>query len=184
MEYCWNLWNDAIVENQNGRVVCIYLHQYQIKMIDDLFLDFHFAQDTINTLELINLSIIMFWSFFVIFGICEFGERLSGTFAEINDVYDQFVWYLFPNRAQHMLPILLIVAERPVEVRVFGSNACGRITFKNVGDCFSFFTELQINFVRKLSLILFSYLLRHSIQHIRILWYFSDLEIDNNTSLV
>lgn len=59
---------------------------------------------------------------------------MSGTFAEINDVYDQFAWYLIPCKAQHMLMILLIVVEKPVELRVFGSNTCGRITFKNVSE--------------------------------------------------
>lgn len=74
----------------------------------------------------------MFWALATVFGFCEFGERLTGGFDEINQVYDQFVWYLFPYRAQHILTTLLMIAQKPVELCAFGSVSCGRITFKNV----------------------------------------------------
>lgn len=79
----------------------------------------------------------MFWSFVTIFGICEFGEQLSGTFAEINDVYVQFAdWRLFPRKARLMLINVMMVAQPPMELSVFGSITCGRITFKNVNKIF------------------------------------------------
>lgn len=74
----------------------------------------------------------MFWSFAGIFGTCEFGQRLSGTFEEINDVYDQFDWYLFPCDVQRILTFLRVVAQNPIELHVIGSVSCGRITLKNV----------------------------------------------------
>lgn len=76
----------------------------------------------------------MFWSFLIIFIVCEFGERLSYTFDEIIDAYEQFRWYLFPRKVQHMQPILLSVAQRPVKVNVFGSISCGRITLRDVSS--------------------------------------------------
>lgn len=77
----------------------------------------------------------MVYSIGLIFCICEFGEQLGRTFNEINDVYDDFAWYLFPCKAKHVLSYLMIVAQRSVELRVFGSISCGRITFKSVSAC-------------------------------------------------
>lgn len=91
-------------------------------------------QDTVDSLDMIVLSVKMFWSFAAIFGVYEFGERLSESFDEINDVYDQSTWYAFPCNVQNMLTILLLVAQKPVELRVFGSTSCSRITFKNVRE--------------------------------------------------
>lgn len=81
-----------------------------------------------------NLTLIMFWSFVIIFGVCEFGEKLSGTFEEINDVYDQFAWYSLPYDVQRILSTLVAVAQKPFEIRVFGSILCDRITFKKVSE--------------------------------------------------
>lgn len=74
----------------------------------------------------------MLWVFFAIFGICEFGERLTGGFEKINAMYNQFAWYLFPSKAQQMLTVLIMAAQEPIELQIFGSISCGRITFQNV----------------------------------------------------
>lgn len=84
---------------------------------------------------------MVLWMFVTIFGICEFGERLSETFNEINEMYDRLDWYRFPCNVQHTLTILMIFAQKPVELYVFGSMTCGRITFKNVGRNFLFITK-------------------------------------------
>lgn len=81
---------------------------------------------------MIVLFIGMFWSCAGIVGICEFGERLCSTFEEINDMYHQFAWYRFPCKAKRMLITLLMIAQKPVELRVFGSISCGRVTLKSV----------------------------------------------------
>lgn len=83
----------------------------------------------------------MFWTFAAIFGVCEFGERLSATANGINDVYDQFAWYSFPWDVQQNITILIIFAQKPVSLRVVGSVSCGRITFKNVGRTFEIFLQ-------------------------------------------
>lgn len=67
----------------------------------------HFLwQSTTNTLEIVYFCIIMFWTFAAIFGVCEFGERLSATVNGINDVYDQFAWYSFPWDVQQNIRLL------------------------------------------------------------------------------
>lgn len=60
------------------------------------------------------------------------GEQLTGSFEEINDVYGQLAWYSFPCEAEQMLIILMGMAQKPVQLRVFGSISCGRVALKNV----------------------------------------------------
>lgn len=83
-------------------------------------------------MDIISFSIQMFFSFAAIFAVCEFGARLSGKFEEINDMYNQLAWYLFPYKVQRMLSISIMVAQEPVELNVIGSISCGRITLKDV----------------------------------------------------
>lgn len=89
-----------------------------------------------NLSDVIALFIGIFWSFSAIFGVCEFGKSLTGSFEEINDIYHQFAWYRFPFKAQQMLITLLVIAQEPIELHVFGSISCGRITLKNVSKIF------------------------------------------------
>lgn len=85
------------------------------------------------------LFIEMVWSLAIVFAVCDFGERRCGTFAEINDEYKQLRWYLFPCDVQQMLSFQIMVAQKPVELNVFGSSACGRITLKNVSKMLMYF---------------------------------------------
>lgn len=74
----------------------------------------------------------LFGSFVVLLGICEYCERVRMTFDEINTMLDQLKWYLLPNQTQKMLSIILIVAQAPVEFRIFGSVSCNRKICKEV----------------------------------------------------
>lgn len=103
-----------------------------------LIVFFFWRQGTNNTLDIVILSIQMFWSLAAIIGVCEFGSQLSGRFVEINHVYDQFVWYLFPFNIQRILPNLITYAQKPVELSVYGTISCDRITLKSV--CIIFFS--------------------------------------------
>lgn len=161
MEYCSNLWNDAVIKNENGEVFELFLFIDQI----ELMISFS-RQDTINALEILILSLDMFVSFSLIVGICEFGERLSGNFNEINNVYYQFAWYLFPCNTKNMLSTLIMFAQKPVELRVFGSILCGRITLKNVSNEFHFlFHNIKLNQIFY-STFPFIFFFRYSIGHI------------------
>lgn len=81
---------------------------------------------------MINRFIELFFSFFGLFGFCEFGERLREAFDEINMVLNQIKWYLLPRKTQKILSIMLMFTQRPVELDIFGSVSCNRITFKKV----------------------------------------------------
>lgn len=81
---------------------------------------------------IVNLAIDLFWALVLIFSVCDFGERLCGKLEEIGHVYDQSSWYAFPYNVQRMLSTLIMIAQQPVELQVFGSISCGRITFRSV----------------------------------------------------
>lgn len=85
----------------------------------------------------------MFLAFIIIFCVCDFGERLTGAFEEIVYVCNRFAWHLFPCHVQRMLSTLILVAQKPVELRVIGSISCGRITFQNVSGVFIFHTQVE-----------------------------------------
>lgn len=94
--------------------------------------------DDNNFIEIIMLYVQTFNSFVCVFGICEFGERVSLAFIKINIQLDRIKWYLLPGEAQKMLPTILIVAQQPVELDMFGSISCNRITFKEVNLLYTY----------------------------------------------
>lgn len=79
----------------------------------------------------------MCWSFAFVFVICEFGQKLSDGFNEVDDEIGQFDWYLCSMEIQKLLPILIIVTQKPISLKVFGSISCDRENFKKVGTIFS-----------------------------------------------
>lgn len=103
-----------------------------------LMIFFSLQKGANNSLEIMNLVLIMCLSFVIIYGVCEFGEKMTGAFEEINDAYDRFAWTVFPHDVQTLMPILIMAAQKPIELRVFGSISCGRITFRNVSEIFLF----------------------------------------------
>ena len=74
----------------------------------------------------------MFWSFGVVFLICELGHRMTETFGGIDLVIAELNWYLFPAKMWCMLPILITIAQQPARFGVFGSISCSRVDFKEV----------------------------------------------------
>lgn len=86
-----------------------------------------------------------------VFVCCEFGHKLSYAFEEIDHVITQLDWYKFPLQLEKLLPILVVCAQQPADLRVFGSVSCAREDFKTV--CL---TKL-INFFKLLNAILFEF---------------------------
>lgn len=74
----------------------------------------------------------IFWSFVIIFGVCKFGQSVSDAFDDIRYEIDQLRWYYLPTRMQQMLPTLMIVAQKSVDLHVFGSISCDLVTFRQV----------------------------------------------------
>lgn len=129
-----------------------------------------------DLVELVNLYVQLFCSFVAVFGMCEFGQRVSESFYKINIVLERFKWYLLPMEAQKMLPIIMIVAQEPVTLKIFGSVACNRITFKEVSSIlWKPIFKTIVNFV-----FCAFFLVRFAINRIHRSCYFNNLKIEFN----
>lgn len=76
----------------------------------------------------------MFWAFTLIFVVCEFGDNVSYTFSKIDYEALRLDWYSLPVNLWKMVPSVILYAQRPVYIQVFGSTACNRLSFKNVSS--------------------------------------------------
>lgn len=64
---------------------------------------------------------------------CELGQRMADAFEKLHNTIDQWDWYLFPLEIKRILIMVIAIAQKPVSVECFGSIACTRETFKDVG---------------------------------------------------
>lgn len=78
------------------------------------------------------------YSFVFVFIASEFGHSISTAFIEIDYEIGQFDWYKFPMEMRKILPILLMVTQKPLTLEVFGSITCERETFKKVSEIAEF----------------------------------------------
>lgn len=79
-----------------------------------------------------ELIIQTFYAFCVLFLTCEFGERLTIVFDELEYEIEQFDWYLFPNEIQRILLTLMVFGQQEVSLQCFGSTSTNREAFKKV----------------------------------------------------
>lgn len=81
---------------------------------------------------LLEATFCGFWAVILVPFSCEFGQRLSEAFGEIEKVLVQLNWYLLPIEVQRMLPTIIIFSQKPLYVRFFGSISCHREQFQKV----------------------------------------------------
>lgn len=94
-----------------------------------------------NTSNGVPLTVLhMFLAYVQIFLFCFFGEHLLNTFENLNESIFTVEWYRFPMESQKLLITMLVVAQRPISIRGFGSQACTHESFKEVVDNSSFTT--------------------------------------------
>lgn len=74
----------------------------------------------------------MFWSFVIIFCICEFGEQLTQQFQVFDDALCKFKWYLMPTEMQRMLVIVMSNTQQASFMYGYGNIECTRDSFKQV----------------------------------------------------
>lgn len=74
----------------------------------------------------------VFWSFVIIYAVCMFGQEVSNAFDDIRHEIEQIRWYYLPPHIQQMLPTIIIVSQKSVDLRIFGSISCDLVTFKKV----------------------------------------------------
>lgn len=92
------------------------------------------SKDEKNVLTLLLTVFVACYGLGILFLACELSQRLVNAFTEIDRMIEQFDWYLFPLNIQRMLPIIIVVAQEPVNLECFGSISCNRAVFKKV--CF------------------------------------------------
>lgn len=102
-------------------------------------------------MELVQPLIMIFWSFFLILAYCEFAEKVSMRFDEINDIIGQLEWHSFPHETQKMLTIIMQSTQKTVQFNGFGNISFSRETFKRVNSYtflfnFDFFYFQYFNF--------------------------------------
>ena len=81
---------------------------------------------------ILNTSALIYWSFGTIFFYCEFGQRLSDLFVEIDHAIGRLDWYLFPNEVQRLLVNFISDTQQPKFIRSYGNILCTREVFKKV----------------------------------------------------
>lgn len=72
------------------------------------------------------------YSFGLLFVACEIAQRACDAFNSFDLDIGQIDWYLYPIVMKKMLPVILNMAQKPVEFKWFGSLAADRDTFKKV----------------------------------------------------
>lgn len=63
---------------------------------------------------------------------CEVGQRFENLFEDVNAHLYQLDWYLFPMKVQQMMPTVLINAQKPVIMGLFGIINANRIQCQRV----------------------------------------------------
>lgn len=72
------------------------------------------------------------YTFGLLLSLCELGQSISNTFIDINYGIGQLKWYIFPRKILRILPILQIMAGKPVNFVCLGSIMCDRTALKRV----------------------------------------------------
>lgn len=77
------------------------------------------------------------YSFAQFFVLCEFGERLTRQFNEVDREHFNSDWYRFPFGVQKILPIIINGTYYPVLLKGIGGLICTHETFKNVRNLYN-----------------------------------------------
>lgn len=97
------------------------------------FFNFIFQSEVpVEVSALIPIFFSTNWIFIFIFIYCELGQRVSEAFDKPYDAICQFKLHLFPMDVQRMLPIIIVGAQQPIDLRGYGNISCTRDSFKRV----------------------------------------------------
>lgn len=90
------------------------------------------SQPNPNPIEILTQSILVTWSFILIFFLCQCGQFVTNQFDYFDDKLYQCNWHLFPIEIQRMLVIVMTNTQRPSTVHGFANTFCTRDAFKGV----------------------------------------------------
>lgn len=123
---------DADNSNENSQVH--YIHDRfpdQFEQSTAIFFMFQLHQE-MNYLILTLIISEAFCGLTAVFLACDFGQRVSDKWKEINSKIDQFDWYSYPNELKRILPTIIAIAQQPIELECFGSFTLSREVFRKV----------------------------------------------------
>lgn len=72
------------------------------------------------------------WALNLVLVACEVGQRVSNTFSDVDDTFEQIDWYLLPMEIQRMLQLAIMYTQEPILLKFFGSSSCTREQFQKV----------------------------------------------------
>lgn len=87
--------------------------------------------DTMMLLMAFGYAVITLGS---VFFLCEITQRSCDGFNRFDQVIQQTDWYMYPMQLKKLVPIVLIVVQKPVELQCFGGITCDRELFKRVSS--------------------------------------------------
>lgn len=90
------------------------------------------SRHELNAVVLFEIIFEGGYAFGLVLISCELGQQMTDAFESCNTVLCELEWYLFPVGIRKMLPPILLIAQVPVRLECFGSNACTRESFKKV----------------------------------------------------
>lgn len=67
-----------------------------------------------------------------VYPVCDIGENVTLAYATMNQSIYGITWYECPVKLQRYLVPMILMAEKPFNVNVFGSIDCSRDTFKQI----------------------------------------------------
>lgn len=70
----------------------------------------------------------------LVFVTCEFSQRYTDAYEAIGNEVNKIDWHLVINDKQlhRMLLIIMVYAQKELEIKFFGSISCSREQFKRV----------------------------------------------------
>lgn len=133
MEPRINLHYNVVAADSIGSV----FHDLQCIPLASIFISIPFyfqnKQRGASGSELLPRCVEMSFALGIIFACCEFGHKLSEAFDQIDYyIIGKLRWYNLPMYTRKMLPIVIMSAQEPATLNVFGSISCTRVDFKTV----------------------------------------------------
>lgn len=106
--------------------------KFSSNQFSDFFPLFPKTQLSSNPMKLLQILLMVFYAYAVIFSFCECGEMITSQFNMFREKLGRCKWYLFPIEMQQMLVVVTANAQHPTILCGFGNTVCIRESFKMV----------------------------------------------------
>lgn len=86
-----------------------------------------------------------FYSFGAILLVCEIGQIVSDAFEDNWHLHDQFKWHSFPTEILHVLPLVMMISQQPVDIQFFGNHSCKRCFSRKISTEYVFLVLISVS---------------------------------------